>query len=201
MAVDRGFLRNANLFPAVKIVLEKLCNFLDAWTTTDSTATETVSLSVADMRTGAGATGWAIKGNLISNVALGSYANGIYGLLSLGASGKVTGLGAGIASEIVMSAGCVDGTYAGLEVEFGMPTGAVLGTASSFLYLSLYGADKATFDTSGYLLHLAGVTKGSGKLLQDTTAGATIRPVQVLKVLTPDGIRYLPLYSTAAIAA
>jgi hypothetical protein len=48
---------------------------------------------------------------------------------------------------------------------------------------------------------LAGVTKGSGKLLQDTTAGATTRPVQALKVITPDGIRYLPLYVTAAIAA
>jgi hypothetical protein len=30
MAVDREFLRNANLFPAVKIVLEKLINVLDA---------------------------------------------------------------------------------------------------------------------------------------------------------------------------
>jgi hypothetical protein len=104
-------------------------------------------------------------------------------------------------SEIVLGAGCVDGTYAGLEVEVGMPTGAVTGTATSFMYLSLYGADASAFDTSGYFFQLAGVTKAGGKVLQDVSAGATIRPVQVLKCLTPDGIRYLPLYITAAIGA
>ena len=41
----------------------------------------------------------------------------------------------------------------------------------------------------------------TGKLLADTTTGSTIRPVQVIKVITPDGTRYLPLYSTVAIAA
>ena len=50
-------------------------------------------------------------------------------------------------------------------------------------------------------LCLTWLAKGSGKFLQDTTAGPTIRPVQVIKVVTPDGIRYLPLYVTAAIAA
>jgi hypothetical protein len=67
--------------------------------------------------------------------------------------------------------------------------------------LSTYGADKATFDTNGTLFNLAGVAKGSGKFLQDTTTGSTARPVQAIKVVTPDGIRYLPLYSTVAIAA
>jgi hypothetical protein len=138
---------------------------------------------------------------LEANVALGAYANGLYGYLEFGASGRVTGLASGIVGEVVLSAGCTQGTYAAIEAEVGMPSGAVTGTNTSFLYLSSYGADKATFDTSGTLFNLAGVTKGSGKLLQDTTAGPTIRPVQVLKVVTPDGIRYLPLYSTAAIAA
>lgn len=171
------------------------------WATTDATASETVTLSVADTRTGVGAVGWAMKGDLISNVALGSYANGIYGILSIGAAGKVTGLGAGVCAEIVMGAGCADGTYAALELEVGMGTNALTGTATSFMYLSLYGTAAATFDTNGYLFQLAGYTKASGKFLQDTTSGATIRPVQVIKVKTLDGDRYLPLYSTAAIAA
>lgn len=171
------------------------------WATTDATASETVTLSVADTRTGAGAIGWAVKGDLISNVALGSYANGIYGILSLGAAGKVTGLGAGVCAEIVMGAGCDAGTYAALELEVGMGTNALTGTATSFMYCSLYGTAAATFDTNGYLFQLAGYTKASGKFVQDTTSGATIRPVQVIKVLTLDGVRYLPLYSTAAIAA
>jgi len=110
-------------------------------------------------------------------------------------------LGAGVCSETVLSAGCVDGTYAGLEVEFGMPTNAVCGAESSFLYLSLYGNAAGTFDDNGFLLSLTGVTKGAAHLLADTTTGATIRPVQVLRVKTPDGTRYLPLYSTIAIGA
>jgi hypothetical protein len=169
----------------------------NATTGSSDAAASTTTLTL----TGAGAVGWASKSDLEANVALGAYANGLYGYLAFGASGRVTGLASGTVGEIVMSAGCTQGTYAAIEAEVGMPSGAVTGTNTSFLYLSSYGADKATFDTSGTLFNLAGVTKGSGKLLQDTTAGSTIRPVQVLKVVTPDGIRYLPLYVTAAIAA
>ena len=151
--------------------------------------------------TGVGGVGWASKSDLEANVALGAYANGLYGYLAFGASGRVTGLASGTVGEVVLSAGCTQGTYAAIEAEIGMPSGAVTGTNTSFLYLSSYGADKATFDTSGTLFNLAGVTKGSGKFLQDTTSGSTARPVQVIKVVTPDGIRYLPLYSTPVIAA
>ena len=151
--------------------------------------------------TGVGGVGWASKSDLEANVALGAYANGLYGYLAFGASGRVTGLASGTVGEIVLSAGCTQGTYAAIEAEIGMPSGAATGTNTSFLYLSSYGADKATFDTSGTLFNLAGVTKGSGKFLQDTTSGSTARPVQVIKVVTPDGIRYLPLYSTAVIGA
>lgn len=171
------------------------------WATTDETASETCTLTITDTRTGAGATGWAAKFDLESNVALGAYANGLYGYLAFGASGRVTGLAAGVCSETVLSAGCSSGTYAGLEVELGMPTGALTGTATSLLYLSVYGADASTFDTNGFLFTLTGVTKNTGKMLADATTGATARPVQVLRVLTPDGTRYLPLYSTVAIAA
>ena len=156
-------------------------------------ATETLSA--------AGGVGFAIKAVENVNVVAGAYLTALYGYLAFGASGRVTGLASGTVGEIVMSAACTQGTYAAMECEIGMPTGAVTGTNTSFLYLSSYGADKATFDTSGTLFNLAGVTKGSGKLLQDTTSGPTIRPVQAIKVVTPDGIRYLPLYVTAAIAA
>jgi hypothetical protein len=164
-------------------------------------STNAAALSTSLTLTGVGAVGWASKSDLEANVALGAYANGLYGYLEFGASGRVTGLASGTVGEIVLSAGCTQGTYAAIEAEVGMPSGAVTGTNTSFLYLSSYGADKATFDTSGTLFNLAGVTKGSGKLLQDTTSGATIRPVQVIKVVTPDGIRYLPLYVTPVIGA
>ena len=171
------------------------------WATTDATASETCTLTVTDTRTGAGAVGWAGKFDLTSNVALGSYANGLYGIVNFGASGRVTGLAAGVVSETVLSAGCTQGTYAGLEVELGMPANAVTGTETSLLYLSVYGAAAGAFDTSGFLFSLVGVTKNTGKMLADATTGATERPKQCLRVKTPDGTRYIPLYDTVAIAA
>jgi hypothetical protein len=184
-------------FDNITVVGASTVDVTDASTGSTNAAALTTTLTL----TGAGAVGWASKSDLEANVALGAYANGLYGYLAFGAGGRVTGLASGTVGEIVMSAGCTQGTYAAIEAEVGMPSGAVTGTNTSFLYLSSYGADKATFDTSGTLFNLAGVTKGSGKLLQDTTAGSTIRPVQVIKVVTPDGIRYLPLYVTPVIGA
>ncbi len=184
-------------FDSITVVGASTVDVTDASTGSTNAAAVTTTLTL----TGAGAVGWASKSDLEANVALGAYANGLYGYLAFGASGRVTGLASGTVGEVVLSAGCTQGTYAAFEAEIGMPSGAVTGTNTSFFYLSTYGADKATFDTSGTLFNLAGVTKGTGKFLQDTTAGSTARPVQVLKVVTPDGIRYLPLYSTVAIAA
>ena len=167
-------------------------------TKTNTAVTEATTLNITDTRTGVGSTGWAAKFDLEANVALGAYANATYGYLAFGASGRVTGLAAGVCSEIVLSAGCTQGTYAGLEVELGMPNGAQTGTQTSLLYLSVYGADASTFDTNGYLFSLVGVTKNTNKVYSATTTGATARPTEVLRVNTPDGIRYLPLYSTVA---
>lgn len=170
--------------------------------TNSSTGSSDAAASTTTLTmTGAGGVGWASKSDLEANVVLGSYANGLYGYLKFGASGRVTGLASGTVGEIVLSAACTQGTYAAFEAEIGMPAGAATGTNTSFMYLSVYGADAATFDTSGTLFNLAGVTKGSGKFLQDTTTGSTARPVQVIKVITPDGTRFLPLYSTAACGA
>jgi hypothetical protein len=195
--LDGAVINNSTITGTVTSTAVANIAVTNATTGSSNAAASTTTLTL----TGVGGVGWASKSDLEANVALGAYANGLYGYLEFGASGRVTGLASGIVGEVVLSAGCTQGTYAAIEAEVGMPSGAVTGTNTSFLYLSSYGADKATFDTSGTLFNLAGVTKGSGKLLQDTTAGPTIRPVQVLKVVTPDGIRYLPLYSTAAIAA
>jgi hypothetical protein len=184
-------------FDSITVVGASTVDVTDASTGSANAAAVTTTLTL----TGAGAVGWASKSDLEANVALGAYANGLYGYLAFGASGRVTGLASGTVGEVVLSAGCTQGTYAAFEAEIGMPSGAVTGTNTSFFYLSTYGAAKATFDTSGTLFNLAGVTKGSGKFLQDTTTGSTARPVQAIKVVTPDGIRYLPLYSTVAIAA
>lgn len=195
--LDGAVINNSTITGTVTSTAVSDIAVTNATTGSSDAAASTTTLTL----TGVGGVGWASKSALAANVALGAYANGLYGYLAFGASGRVTGLASGTVGEVVLSAGCTQGTYAAFEAEIGMPSGAVTGTNTSFFYLSTYGADKATFDTSGTLFNLAGVTKGTGKFLQDTTTGSTARPVQVLKVVTPDGIRYLPLYSTVAIAA
>jgi hypothetical protein len=195
--LDGAVINNSTITGTVTSTAVSDIAVTNATTGSSNAAASTTTLTL----TGVGGVGWASKSDLEANVALGAYANGLYGYLEFGASGRVTGLASGTVGEIVLSAGCTQGTYAAFEAEIGMPSGAVTGTNTSFFYLSSYGADKATFDTSGTLFNLAGVTKGSGKFLQDTTSGSTARPVQVIKVVTPDGIRYLPLYSTAVIGA
>jgi hypothetical protein len=163
---------------------------------------DAAGLSVTETITGIGGVGFAIQAAESVNVVAGAYLSSLYGYLAFGASGRVTGLAAGATAEIVMSAGTTAGTYAALDLEIGMPTNAVTaGAGTSFIYMSSYGAAKATFDTTGNLFTLAGVAKGGGKLLADVTTGATERPKQVLRVITPDGVRYLPLYDTVAIGA
>jgi len=195
--LDGAVINNSTITGTVTSTAVSDIAVTNATTGSSDAAASTTTLTL----TGVGGVGWASKSALAANVALGAYANGLYGYLAFGASGRVTGLASGTVGEVVLSAGCTQGTYAAFEAEIGMPSGAVTGTNTSFFYLSTYGADKATFDTSGTLFNLAGVTKGTGKFLQDTTTGSTARPVQALKVVTPDGIRYLPLYSTVAIAA
>jgi hypothetical protein len=195
--LDGAVINNSTITGTVTSTAVSNIAVTNATTGSSDAAASTTTLTL----TGVGGVGWASKSDLEANVALGAYANGLYGYLAFGASGRVTGLASGVVGEVVLSTGCTQGTYAAIEAEIGMPSGAVTGTNTSFFYLSSYGADKTTFDTSGTLFNLAGVTKGSGKFLQDTTSGATARPTSAIKVLTPDGIRYLPLYSTAAIAA
>jgi hypothetical protein len=170
-------------------------------TSTNTGSSDAAAFVATETIAGVGGVGFAIQAIQNVNVAAGAYLTASYGYLAFGASGRVTGLAAGLTGEIVMSAATTQGTYAALDLEIGMPSGAKTAAATNFMYLSSYGADKATFDTDGNLFTLAGVAKGTGKLLADATAGATARPVQVLRVRTPDGIRYLPLYSTVAIAA
>jgi hypothetical protein len=62
-----------------------------------------------------------------------------------------------------LSAGTSAGTYAPVEIELNLPANAVTGTATSLIYASVNGADKATFDNNGSVMNLAGVTAGAGK--------------------------------------
>ena len=145
-----------------------------------STSTSTVEPhTITSTLSGAGVTGGRFKHALTINGAAGSYTNSIKGDVTYGASGKTTGLGSAVLAEMTLSAGTVDGTYAPFEAELNIPTGAALGTKTSLAYFGVNGADKADFDTSGYLMSINGLTAASGKVFQVNTAAAASHALRI----------------------
>jgi len=127
--------------------------------------------------TGEAQTGGRVRAFMTANVALGAWSNALKGEVTYGASGRTTGLGSAICAEMTMSAGTSSGTYAPLEIELNMGASGVTGTATSFMYMSVNDAAATTFDTSGYIMDIAGVSVGSGKVFQvsDNSAGHALR--------------------------
>jgi len=146
---------------------------LDITTTSDSTSgsVSVEPVSVSTTMTGAGGVGGRAKFLTTVNSVLGSFSNALKGEVTYGASGRTTGLGSAIVAEMSLSAGTSAGTYAPVEIELNLPASAVTGTATSLIYASVNGADKATFDNNGSVMNLAGVTAGAGKAV--ASPGAT----------------------------
>lgn len=159
----------------------------------DSTTGTSRPLGFTMTNTGVGASMDGAWFGVATEVALGTYANAINGKLDFGTAGRVTGLGGVICGELDLGAGTTQGTYAVFEGELNIPTGASLGTQTSFMIFNAWGADVATFDTSGYLMAVTGLSAGSGKLLQTGNTFAT--PAATLKVKIGATDYYLPLYN------
>lgn len=123
--------------------------------------------------TGAGGVGGRARFHMYTNVALGGWSNALKAYAEYGASGRTAGLGSAFCAEMALSAGTSSGTYAPLESELVLGTGASTGTATSFLYMAVSGQDKATFDTSGFLFELSGVTAAGGKIYDTSASAAT----------------------------
>ena len=174
---------------------------LTVFTTTAALTGEVTSSLLTHTFTGAGASGWALKvvAN-VTNVALGSYVNAIYGYLDLKVTGSVSGLGSAICGEILMMGGAMpaSGTYAALELEIGCPTSWTGTNEVSFMYLSVYGATAGNFDDYGYLFDLVGVTSGAAHIWYDAQIASTPKPEEFIRVKTPAGTRFLALYNANA---
>jgi hypothetical protein len=123
--------------------------------------------------TGVGGTGGRTLFEMDTNVALGSFSNALKAQVTYGASGRTTGLGSAFVAEMTLSAGTSAGTYAPVEIELNMGASASTGTTSSLLFASVNGesADRATFDSNGFIMNIAGLTTGAAKAFG--TPGAT----------------------------
>lgn len=113
--------------------------------------------------TGVGGVGGRAKFEMYTNVALGGWSNALKAEVTYGASGRTTGLGSAFCAEMTLSAGTSSGTYAPIEIELNMGTAGSCGTATSIFYTSINGTAATTFDTSGLLFNIQGVTPAATK--------------------------------------
>jgi hypothetical protein len=167
-------------------------------TTTNAATSGTYQpLVVSTTMSGAGADGGRAKFDMTTNVALGSFSNALKAEVTYGASGRTTGLGSAFVAEMTLSAGTSSGTYAPVEIELNLGTSASTGTASSLIFASINGDGKATMDTNGYLLNLAGVTVAGAKLAATGTITNVNEITHGLRVKIAGSDYYL-LAATAA---
>ncbi len=118
---------------------------------------------------GSGATGGRARFGLTISGTMGGWSNAIKGHVDYGAAGKTTGLGSAVVAELELSAGTTSGTYAPLEIELGLAASASTGTLTSLIHMNVYGANKAAFDTSGYIFNVQGVTPADNKAVKTYT--------------------------------
>ena len=144
---------------------------------------------------GIGGVGGRACFHMTTNVALGGWSNALKGIVEYGTAGRTTGLGSAICAEMTMSAGTSSGTYAPIEIELNMGASGVTGTATSLVHMSVNDAAATTFDTSGYIMSIQGLTVNSGKAFQVNTAEAATHALRILVGSTP---YYMMLTSAGA---
>lgn len=173
------------------------------WATTDATQSETATLTIQDTRTGAGATGWAGKYELVSGVALGSYANALYGLVSLGTGGSCTGLVAGICGEVELSDAITSaGTYAAIEAELTANEAVGTGANTGFLYANIAGSNgtgKTTLNTNAHFAVLGDGVVNTADGLFDEVSSQVATATARLRIKVGAATWYIPLCANSAL--
>jgi hypothetical protein len=132
--------------------------------------------------TGAGQVGGRVLAKMITNVALGGWANALKAYTDFDKTGSVTGLGSALCAEMRLpSKTLAAGHYAPLELELvTQASGLTGGTPVAFQYMELSGNSTANndLDDNGYLFIIKGLTDAAGNIFDtDTTptCDATLR--------------------------
>ena len=140
------------------------------------------TLDVSQTHTGIGASAEALRATITTNTKGGTYMNALFGKIDFATTGLVTGLAGVVCAELTMPGGAVAGgagTYATFEAELNLPTSYSGTVPISVLRIGTWGAQKADFDTYGYLLDIDGPAVGSGKFFQVNTAAAATHALKI----------------------
>ena len=171
---------------------------LSITTSCAATSGDIVPVEIAATMSGAAGVGQALKvTQSVATAALGSYVNAIYGILSLGTTGSVSGLGAPICSEIVFPSGTTSGygTLAGVEIELTTGAASTMGGTVSALWIQTSGATSTVVDANGYLFTIVGFASGATSFWYDHQGTAPTNVEEWVRVKTPAGDRWLALYN------
>ena len=171
---------------------------LEIATTTALTSGTIRSFQLEQVHTGIGAIAEGLTAIVKTNVALGSWANAIFGKLDFQTIGKVTGLGGVICAELTMAGGAVSqGTYATYQAEINLPTSYSSSVPISVMRINTWGALKASFDTYGYLFDIQGVATGANKFFR-ANAVAFNNCDAFLKLRVGTATYYIPISDNQA---
>jgi len=133
-----------------------------------------------------------------SNVALGSYVNALKGYMEFtGTSGSTSGLASGVCAELkTPNRTLPSGAYYPLEIEHVAGGTSVVsdgsGSRVGFIYMENSIDLAGDFDDNGYLMTIAGLTAGAGKIL---SAGSQTLRIQA-GLRTAETTKYLVLSDT-----
>lgn len=150
---------------------------------------------------GAGASGECIRALTDLGAAAGN-ARGAHVSLQAGATGYITGLGAGVDAQLYIKNEALhaNGTYAVINAEIyseGATSSVAAATQVSFFRVVASGnaTGIGTVDDKAYLFTLEGFSSGAAKLWYDHQGGAPANVEEWVKVKTPAGDRWLALYN------
>lgn len=161
-------------------------------TASDTSGSSVEPLVFQTTMTGAGGTGGRALFKLVTNVALGGWANALKAYVDRQTNGRATGLMSVVVAEMLMPASTIgSGTSTIYEAEIVCPASFVAsGEPWSVFYIAASGATVTEFDDHGCLFDISGVSSTSGGFWYDATNGTTD---EWIKVKTPSGYRYLML--------
>ena len=140
-----------------------------------------------------------LKVQLTSNVKTGTWVNAIFGRVNYTEDGWAYGSASAVCGEVSLAPGgshSGQGTYACFQAELDVPASAVgIGAECSFFRASVWGNQKARFDTSGYLFVVTGITETNHGLFQTNTTVTGSSHSLKIKIGTTD--YFIPLHATS----
>lgn len=196
-ALLMGYGTSAN--PATTDEADK--DFIEMRTQSSATSGSSRGLYWRHNLSGAGQDGECIRAFTDLTAAVGT-ARGSHVSLQAGATGYVTGLGAGMDAQLYIKNEALhaNGTYAALNAEIyseGATSSVAAATEVAFLRAVNNGnaTGMGTVDDKAYLFSLVGFTSGAAKLWYDHQGTAPTNVEEWAKCKTPAGDRWLALYN------